>query len=94
MVHEWWPTHHQLVDEDAQRIPISRPPMPLVQDYFWSHVLWSTAQRIGTFPLLDLLHEAEVGYFDVAIITDQYVFRLKVPINQVFGVKVLKSRKD
>ena len=78
LVHEWWPAHHQLVDEDSERVPVGGPAMPHIQDHLWCDVLWRPTQRIRSVPSFEPLHEAKVSELHIPVGLHKHVLRLQV----------------
>ena len=61
--------------------------------HFWSQILWSPTERIGGL-LSQHLCQAEVSQFNVAVLADQDVFRLQVPIEDLAFVEVAEGQGD
>ena len=66
--------------------------MPDTHDDLWGQVLWRAAQSESS--VFDLLCEAEVGYFQVAVSCDQQVLWLEVSVGDFLLVQVLESEHD
>ena len=49
-MHEGWLAHDQLVDEDAERVPVSGPAMTHVKNNFRWDVLGSATESVGSLP--------------------------------------------
>ena len=62
----------------------------LVLDNLWCHVLWGSAECVGSLIFLDLLDEPKVSKFKVACVSDENILRLQISVDQVFGVKVVE----
>ena len=59
-VHERWPTHDQLVHEDAQCVPVRGSAMAHIEDDLGWDILRRPTESIGTIPSLQALAKAEV----------------------------------
>ena len=94
LVHERTLPHHQLVDEDAQAVPVHRLAVALVHQDLWGQVLGRAAERVGPLARLQVLHEAEVRELKVARVVDEHVLRLQVAVHELLGVEVLEHEDD
>lgn len=64
--------------------------MPLVKDYLWSNILWSSANGKGP-ALVEELCESKVRQLKIAIVGNEQVFRFKVSEYNILAVKVLET---
>ena len=94
LVHEGRPAHEQLVDEDAESVPVGSAAVPHVENDLRCDVLRRPTQGVGAIPSLQALDEAEVGQFDEPIILHQHVLRFQVSIDEVLPMHILKSQHD
>mmetsp|Transcript_7904 Transcript_7904/g.19224 ORF Transcript_7904/g.19224 Transcript_7904/m.19224 type:complete len:210 (-) Transcript_7904:720-1349(-) len=77
-----------LVHEDAKGPPVDRLAMPLALDDLRRKVLRRPTQ--GPRPVRDHLRKPEVGDFEVALVVEEKVLRLEVPVNDVVLVEVVQ----
>ena len=63
-----------------------------VLDDFWCHVFWGSAKSVGSFMTLDFFDEPKVCKLKVAIICDEHVLWLKVSIDALLAMDVLKTK--
>ena len=67
----------------------------ILAEHFGSHVFWTaTVCSCQLISLESFLAEAEIGYFQVAVHVDHYVFWFYVSVYDVLFVKVLDSQKN
>lgn len=70
-----------LVDQNAERPPVHRATVALVQQNLWSDVLGSPADRVGAFA--HGLREPEVDHLEVATRADHDVLGFQVAVADV-----------
>jgi len=88
---EWGVARQHLEDEDAERPPVDRLVVGFGGDDFGRDIIGRTAQ--GVSDVGDFLCEAEIGQLDVAVLVQQDVFRLEVPVDDIQSVEVLDGEK-
>mmetsp|Transcript_5456 Transcript_5456/g.11302 ORF Transcript_5456/g.11302 Transcript_5456/m.11302 type:complete len:200 (+) Transcript_5456:808-1407(+) len=81
-----------LEGQDANAPPVGAEAMALVEDDLGSEVLWRAAQ--GPCAVLQDLGEPKVDHLDVAILVEEQVFRLEIPIYDFMAVHVREDRDD
>mmetsp|Transcript_39142 Transcript_39142/g.86039 ORF Transcript_39142/g.86039 Transcript_39142/m.86039 type:complete len:527 (+) Transcript_39142:133-1713(+) len=80
-----------LVEEDAQRPVVDRLPMALLEDDFGRQVLWRAAESPGA--VLDQLGKAKVCQLQSAVLGEQQVLELEIPVDDAHAVQVLKRQQ-
>ena len=81
-----------LVDEDAERPPVGADVVALVGDDLGREVLGRAAE--GPRAVLDVLGEAKVHKFEVAVLIKEQVLRLEVAVGDLSRVEVGEGGRD
>lgn len=75
---KWRQAHQHLVDDSAERPPISRFAVALTLQDLGRKVLSSSAKTFGVLVAFNaFLGQAEIGEFDVAVLANEHVFGLQ-----------------
>jgi len=83
-----------LVQENPERPEIDGPCVALAQKQLWRQVLGGSTEGVGLLVETHVdLAEAEVAQGDVALIVQENVLGLEVPVDDVHGVQGLDCRK-
>lgn len=75
-MHEWASTHHHLIDENTQAVPINSFPMAFIEYDLWGQVFRSAAEGISSFSWHQLLDKAKVRELEVTRGVYQDIFWL------------------
>lgn len=90
LVHERGSAIDQLIDKDSKSVPVGCPAMPNIEDDLRGDVLWCATESVGAIPRLQPLDEAKVCELEVAILSDKHILWLKVSVDQILPMQVLK----
>lgn len=85
-------TGRHFVDEHSERPPVHRFIVALAQNDLRRQILGRAAQRPG--PSLHAFRKPEIRHLQVALVVDQQVLRLQIPIDQVQIVQILKGEHN
>jgi hypothetical protein len=85
VITEWVDPCMHFINEDTKSPPIYSFPMALVQDNFGGNILWCSTDSEGS-TLAQNFGESEVRQFEIAIISNEQVFRFEIPKNDVLAV--------
>ena len=66
--HERWSTISELIDHDAECIPVRGLRVTGVFDDFWCHVLWGPTERVGSLVLLQSFDEPQISQLEKSVI--------------------------
>ena len=91
---EWRESNNHFVGQDAEGPPVDGVRVAdLLQD-FRSEILRSTAEGVRLLVLSQNLGEAEIGKQKIAILVQQNILRLEIPINNLLLVEVAEGQGD
>ena len=68
--------HNHLVGQDTEGPPIDTKRVPLVTNYFWTHIRKCPAESRCYFILLQVFCYSEISEADVAILLNEHIFWL------------------
>ena len=85
---KWRDPGQHLVDEHAQRPPVGRMVVTRAEQHLRRDVLRRPAECVGGFGLFS---KAKIRKLQVAILGDQNVLRLQIPIHYIVLVKIFQS---
>lgn len=88
---EWREAANHLVNQAAQSVEVHRFVMGVSEEHLRAEVLRRTAKCVRrVLSSLKLFGETEVCKFHVAILTDENILRLQVPVEHIFRMKNFK----
>ena len=83
---EGWVAHDDFVGQDSQRPPIQLEIVTLLLNKLRSKILRCATERISSRSRLDLLADTKINDSGVAILTNEHILGLEVPVHDVFLV--------
>ena len=89
VVGKWVNTCYHFIDQHSQGPPIDWLPVTLILQDLGSEVFRSSAEGEGS--IFNLLGKSKISQFEISISSNQNIFRFEIPVDDVFGVKVLKD---
>lgn len=70
---------------------ICRSVMPLIEDNFWSHIVWGTTECPCLFVVCDHFGESEVYDLNVSRVSDHQVLWFQITIDQILWSGIADS---
>lgn len=80
---EWRESYDHFVCQNTEGPPVDWERMPLLSQYFWSQILWCSAEGVSLLILLEDLGQSKVCQTDVAVFAHEDIFRLQISIDDL-----------
>jgi hypothetical protein len=93
-VSEWWCANRDLISKAAQGPPVHREAVALFVNDLRRKILRRSAKRVRLHVALQMSCQAEIREVQVAILIQQDIFWLKIPMNKVVIVEVAKGKDE